>query len=144
LPERAFLMGKKIERSADFSKARQCSIPPCHGYRKGIPCFVANISLTHKTVHLILPPRKRKFLSEINEPLPTIASSNKAQDPTLGTKENRFPKTLNDPYYPVKVIAGKSKSPDAEHMLDGDNDGLVPVESTKLTRYPIFYHRNRP
>jgi pimeloyl-ACP methyl ester carboxylesterase len=51
---------------------------------------------------------------------------------TLGTDEKSFPNSLADPYYPVGVIAGVSKDNSNEDVLPGQDDGLVPLESTKL------------
>ncbi|MEW8470361.1 MAG: alpha/beta fold hydrolase [Candidatus Thiodiazotropha sp.] len=50
----------------------------------------------------------------------------------LGTDERSLPKTLEFPYYPVGVIAGVYDSGLNEEILPGRDDGLVPVESTKL------------
>lgn len=51
----------------------------------------------------------------------------------LGTDVNSFPKTLKAPYYPVGVIAGIINTPIVNSFfLDADNDGLVPVESTRF------------
>jgi len=53
---------------------------------------------------------------------------------SLGTTKNGFIKNLKDPYYPVGVIAGKTDSTSdfTKDVFDGDHDGLVPVESTKV------------
>ena len=56
---------------------------------------------------------------------------------SLGTGENSFPKTLDDPYYPVGVIAGIRQS-DNDDILPGPDDGLVAVESTKLNNMSDF------
>ena len=50
----------------------------------------------------------------------------------LGTDEESLPKTLEAPYYPVGVIAGVFESDFNDEYLPGRDDGLVPVESTKL------------
>ncbi|MEW8586243.1 MAG: alpha/beta fold hydrolase [Candidatus Thiodiazotropha sp.] len=50
----------------------------------------------------------------------------------LGTDETSLPNRLAPPYYPVGVIAGFQKSHTNEAYLPGRDDGLVPVESTKL------------
>ncbi|MEW8525614.1 MAG: alpha/beta hydrolase family protein [Candidatus Thiodiazotropha endolucinida] len=50
----------------------------------------------------------------------------------LGTDEKSLPKTLDAPYYPVGVVAGIYDSGLNEEYLPGRDDGLVPVESTKL------------
>lgn len=55
----------------------------------------------------------------------------------LGTGEASFPKTLEDPYYPVGVIAGVSQN-DNDDILPGLDDGLVPVESTKVNNMNDF------
>ncbi|MEW8051215.1 MAG: alpha/beta fold hydrolase, partial [Candidatus Thiodiazotropha sp.] len=56
---------------------------------------------------------------------------------SLGTGEGSFPKTLDDPYYPVGVIAGVSQN-DNDHILPGLDDGLVSVESTKVNNMNDF------
>lgn len=50
----------------------------------------------------------------------------------LGTDDNSFPSSLDDPYYPVGVIAGVIEHEMHEHILPGKDDGLVTIESTKL------------
>lgn len=56
----------------------------------------------------------------------------------LGTDKESFPNTLQDPYYPVGVIAGVTDSPVSEEVLPGQDDGLVAVESTKLNGMSDF------
>jgi pimeloyl-ACP methyl ester carboxylesterase len=50
----------------------------------------------------------------------------------LGTGEGSFPRSLDPPYYPVGVIAGELKSTLNDKVLPGRDDGLVPVESTRI------------
>lgn len=50
----------------------------------------------------------------------------------LGTDEASLPNQLAPPYYPVGVIAGIYGNDANEAYLPGKDDGLVPVESTKL------------
>ena len=50
----------------------------------------------------------------------------------MGTDGASLPSRLSDPYYPVGVIAGVRGSGRNDHLLPGRDDGLVPVESTKL------------
>lgn len=50
----------------------------------------------------------------------------------LGTGENSFPRTLKDPFYPVGIIAGEFESDLIDNVIPGKDDGLVPVEATKL------------
>ena len=51
----------------------------------------------------------------------------------LGTDEASLPRQLAPPYYPVGVVAGYSDNTAAnDDILPGRDDGLVPVESTKL------------
>ncbi|MES9973889.1 MAG: alpha/beta hydrolase [Candidatus Thiodiazotropha sp.] len=50
----------------------------------------------------------------------------------LGTDDTSLPKQLEPPYYPVGVIAGYYDSDSNDDLLPGRDDGLVPVESTKL------------
>lgn len=51
---------------------------------------------------------------------------------SLGTDDESFPKSLAAPYYPVGVIAGESRLDIDDEILPGKDDGLVPVEATKL------------
>ncbi|MCH7478352.1 MAG: alpha/beta fold hydrolase [SAR324 cluster bacterium] len=50
----------------------------------------------------------------------------------LGTGPGSFPASLSPPYYPVGIIAGVYEGFDNEEFMPGRDDGLVPVESTKL------------
>ena len=50
----------------------------------------------------------------------------------LGTGPDGFPASLPEPYYPVGVIAGIRDGGFAIDFIPGDDDGLVPVESTRL------------
>jgi hypothetical protein len=50
----------------------------------------------------------------------------------LGTGADSFPASLPDPDYPVGVIAGVASGLLSDDLLPGDDDGLVPVESTKV------------
>lgn len=50
----------------------------------------------------------------------------------LGTDENSFPNSISCPYYPVGIIAGTMKTEINEGMIPGKDDGIVPLESTKL------------
>jgi hypothetical protein len=50
----------------------------------------------------------------------------------LGTDDKSFPKSLKAPYYPVGIIAGEHKSKFNDHVIQGKDDGLVSVESTKI------------
>jgi pimeloyl-ACP methyl ester carboxylesterase len=50
----------------------------------------------------------------------------------LGTGPDSFPNSLPEPDYPVGVIAGFRVSAPGLDLIPGDDDGLVPVESTKL------------
>jgi len=51
---------------------------------------------------------------------------------SLGTDKDSFPNSIADPYYPVGIIAGTSKGNDNEDILPGEDDGIVPLESTKI------------
>lgn len=51
---------------------------------------------------------------------------------SLGTNSDSLPSGLVAPYYPVGVIAGVVDRPFNDPLLPGADDGLVPVESTKL------------
>jgi len=51
---------------------------------------------------------------------------------SLGTDTKSFPRSLRPPYYPVGIIAGVSKTFDNEDFIPGEDDGVVPVESTKV------------
>lgn len=57
---------------------------------------------------------------------------------TLGTAPNSFPQTLEAPYYPVGVIAGKTDSFLTGSLIAGDDDGLVPVSSTPVQNMSDF------
>ena len=50
----------------------------------------------------------------------------------LGTDDTSLPKQLGPPYYAVGVIAGYYDSDSNDDILPCRDDGLVPVESTKL------------
>lgn len=56
----------------------------------------------------------------------------------LGTEATSLPNRLAPPYYPVGVIAGILKSEYNEEFLPGRDDGLVPVESTKIESMTDF------
>jgi pimeloyl-ACP methyl ester carboxylesterase len=51
---------------------------------------------------------------------------------SLGTGPDSFPNSLPAPDFPVGVIAGAREARFLD-LIPGDDDGLVPVESTKLT-----------
>ncbi len=51
---------------------------------------------------------------------------------SLGTDDKSFPKTLRPPYYPVGIIAGISTTINNDDFIPGEDDGIVPVESTKI------------
>lgn len=51
---------------------------------------------------------------------------------SLGTDEKSFPRTLGAPYYPVGIIAGISSTFNNDDFIPGEDDGVVPVESTKI------------
>ncbi|RJP95628.1 MAG: alpha/beta hydrolase [Desulfobacteraceae bacterium] len=51
----------------------------------------------------------------------------------LSTDKKSFPNSIADPYYPVGIIAGISEDNDNEDILPGKDDGLVPLESTKIS-----------
>ncbi|MFZ4622191.1 MAG: alpha/beta fold hydrolase [Bacteroidota bacterium] len=57
---------------------------------------------------------------------------------SLGTDAGSFPRSLHSPYYPVGVIAGSISPFNNEDFIPGDDDGIVPVESTKLTGMTDF------
>ena len=50
----------------------------------------------------------------------------------LGTDENSFPNSIASPYYPVGIIAGITEIINNEKTIPGQDDGIVPLESTKL------------
>jgi hypothetical protein len=50
----------------------------------------------------------------------------------LGTDENSFPNSIASPYYPVGIIAGTTEIINNEKVIPGKDDGIVPLESTKL------------
>ena len=52
---------------------------------------------------------------------------------SLGTGPDSFPNSIGRPDYPLGVIAGrKTNGVPNEHMLPGEDDGLVSIESTKV------------
>jgi pimeloyl-ACP methyl ester carboxylesterase len=51
---------------------------------------------------------------------------------SLGTNATSFPNSLPEPDYPVGIIAGLSENGIASFRIPGDDDGVVPLESTKL------------
>jgi pimeloyl-ACP methyl ester carboxylesterase len=51
---------------------------------------------------------------------------------SLGTDSNSFPRTLRPPYYPVGIIAGISSTFNNDGFIPGEDDGIVPVESTRI------------
>jgi pimeloyl-ACP methyl ester carboxylesterase len=51
---------------------------------------------------------------------------------SLGTDTKSFPRSLRPPYYPVGIIAGISKIFNNDDFIPGEDDGIVPVESTKV------------
>lgn len=50
----------------------------------------------------------------------------------LGAGSDGLPERLSRPYYPVGVIAGATRGNWNDRWLDGPDDGLISVESTKL------------
>ncbi len=56
----------------------------------------------------------------------------------LNTGENSFPNSISAPYYPVGVIAGVYGDDDNDDVLPGEDDGLVPVASTKIDKMTDF------
>jgi len=50
----------------------------------------------------------------------------------LGTDAESFPASLPPPDYPVGIIAGVRLGSFRIDLIDGEDDGLVPVESTKV------------
>jgi len=51
---------------------------------------------------------------------------------SLSTKNSEFLDSLKDPYYKLGVIAGDLNLSFQEHVLPGQDDGIVRVESTKV------------
>ncbi|MFA6439376.1 MAG: alpha/beta fold hydrolase [Bacteriovoracaceae bacterium] len=51
---------------------------------------------------------------------------------SLGTDDKSFPRTLLPPYFPVGIIAGISSVINNDDFIPGEDDGIVPVESTKI------------
>jgi hypothetical protein len=50
----------------------------------------------------------------------------------LGTDAESFPASLPPPDYPVGIFAGVRLGSFRIDLIEGDDDGLVPVESTKV------------
>jgi pimeloyl-ACP methyl ester carboxylesterase len=61
---------------------------------------------------------------------------------SLGTGEKSFPRTLGAPYYPVGIIAGVSSTFNNDDFIPGEDDGIVPVESTKIEGMTDFVSVN--
>ena len=57
---------------------------------------------------------------------------------SLGTDDKSFPNSLHPPYYPVGIIAGISTIINNEDYIPGEDDGIVPVESTKIVGMTDF------
>ena len=57
---------------------------------------------------------------------------------SLGTDAKSFPSTIGPPDYPLGVIAGKKKAGRNDALLPGEDDGLVSVESTKISGMADF------
>ncbi len=57
---------------------------------------------------------------------------------SMRTNGSDFLTTLQSPYYNLGVIAGNSEMSGYEHILPGADDGLVPVESTKVAGMKDF------
>ena len=57
----------------------------------------------------------------------------------LGTDPESLPNRLPPPDYPVGIIAGVVDSELGEHFFPGPNDGMVPVDSTRLERNGRLY-----
>ncbi|MCU0599838.1 MAG: hypothetical protein MUE70_11355, partial [Desulfobacterales bacterium] len=55
----------------------------------------------------------------------------------LSTEKESFPNSMADPYYPVGIIAGVSEA-DNDDIIPGQDDGLVPLESTKINGMTDF------
>ncbi len=51
---------------------------------------------------------------------------------SLGTDPSSFPNSLPDPYYQLGVIAGVKEGSMTEDRIPGADDGLVPVNSTRV------------
>lgn len=51
---------------------------------------------------------------------------------SMSTKDSQFLANLKYPNYPLGVIAGSIEREQHEHILVGKDDGLVPLESTKV------------
>ena len=60
----------------------------------------------------------------------------------LGTDPESLPNRLPPPDYPVGIIAGVVDTELSEHFFPGPNDGLVPVESTRLENMTDFVEIN--
>jgi pimeloyl-ACP methyl ester carboxylesterase len=56
----------------------------------------------------------------------------------LSTDKENFPNSIADPYYPVGIIAGISEDTNNEDIIPGQDDGLVPLESTKMNGMTDF------
>ena len=57
---------------------------------------------------------------------------------SLSANGSAFLDSLQPPYYNLGVIAGDKENASHEHILEGKDDGLVPLESTKVTGMKDF------
>ena len=55
-----------------------------------------------------------------------------------GAGDDSFPRSLDDPYYPVGVIAGIREGEANDDIIPGADDGLVSIESTRLAHMTDF------
>lgn len=57
---------------------------------------------------------------------------------TMSSRGSAFLSSLKEPDYNLGIIAGVSESSSNESILNGKNDGIVPIESTKVSGMKDF------
>ena len=82
-------------------------------------------------VVLIAPPNKGSPVADIFKDTWIIDLFGETIN-SLGTDSTSFPNSIGDPYYPVGIIAGVGTSSLNNFYLPGLDDGIVPLESTRL------------
>ena len=82
-------------------------------------------------VVLIAPPNKGSPVADIFKDTWIIDLFGETIN-SLGTDSTSFPNSIGDPYYPVGIIAGIGTSSFNNFYLPGLDDGIVPLESTRL------------
>lgn len=91
----------------------------------------SNVVINLGRVVLIAPPNKGSPIADVFKNTWIIDIFGETIK-FLGTDSTSFPNSIGDPYYPVGIIAGVGASSLNNFYLPGLDDGLVPLESTRL------------